>query len=83
MKLNRDKAALESPDKSYISSININTPNNSLEISGNSLDFSGNTVKFENEFCVGNFCLTEEDMKKISQHPEGEPGNPGMCADAV
>ena len=83
LKLNRDKAALESPDKSYISSININTPNNSLEISGNSLDFSGNTVKFENEFCVGNFCLTEEDMKKISQHPEGEPGNPGMCADAV
>ena len=83
IKLNREKANLESPDKSFISSINRDTPDNSLEISGNTLDFSGNRVNFENEFCVGGFCLTKEDMEKISEHPQGEPGNPGMCADAV
>lgn len=81
--LKREKETLESPDKSYISSINKNTPDNSLEISGDSLYFSGNMVNFENEFCVGSFCLTEEDMQKISEHPNGEPGNPGICADAI
>ena len=83
IKLNREKETLGSPDKSFISSINKDTPDNSLEISGNTLDFSGNRVNFENEFCVGGFCLTKEDMEKISEHPQGEPGNPGMCADAV
>jgi len=83
LELNREKETLGSPDKSFISSINKDTPDSSLEISGNSLDFTGNRVNFENEFCVGDFCLTKEDMEKISQHPEGEPGNPGMCADAV
>lgn len=83
LELNREKETLGSPDKSYISSINKDTPDSSLEISGNSLDFTGNRVNFENEFCVGDFCLTKEDMEKISQHPDGEPGNPGMCADAL
>lgn len=83
IELRREKETLESPDKSFISSINKDTPDNNLEISGNSLEFSGNRVNFENEFCVGNFCLTKEDMEKISEHPQGEPGNPGMCADRV
>ena len=83
IKIKKEKADLENPDKSYISSINKITPNNNLEISGNSLEFTGNRVNFENEFCVGSFCLTKEDMEKISQHPKGQPGEAGICNDAV
>lgn len=83
LKINIEKAELEKPDKSFISSINKDTPENNIEISGNSLEFTGNRVNFENQFCVGSFCLTEEDLEKISQHPEGEPGEAGICADAV
>lgn len=83
IKINNEKANLEKPDKSFISSINKNTPNTNLEISGNTLEFTGNKVNFENEFCVGSFCLTKENMEKISQHPKGEPGESGICKDAV
>jgi len=83
LKINIKKAELEKPDKSFISSINKDTPENNIEISGNALEFTGNRVNFENQFCVGNFCLTGEDLEKISQHPEGEPGETGICADAV
>jgi hypothetical protein len=81
--INIEKGELEKPDKSFISSINKDTPENNIEISGNALEFTGNRVNFENQFCVGNFCLTGEDLEKISQHPEGEPGEAGICADAV
>ena len=83
LKINKEKAELEKPDKSFISSINKDTPENNIEISGNALEFSGNRVNFENQFCVGNFCLTQEDLEKISEHPEGQPGEAGICADAV
>tara|TARA_B000000477_G_scaffold112827_3_gene107891 strand:+ start:3192 stop:3920 length:729 start_codon:yes stop_codon:yes gene_type:complete len=83
LEINIEKAELEKPDKSFISSINKDTPENNIEISGNALEFTGNRVNFENQFCVGNFCLTQEDLEKISQHPEGEPGEAGICADAV
>lgn len=83
IKINAEKAELEKPDKSSISSINKYTPDNNIEIYGNALDFTGNRVNFENKFCVGNFCLTGEDLEKISQHPQGEQGEAGICADAV
>ena len=83
LKINKEKAELEKPDKSFISSINKDTPENNIEISGNALEFTGNRVNFENQFCVGNFCLTQEDLEKISEHPEGQPGEAGICADAV
>lgn len=83
LKINMEKAELEKPDKSHISSINKNTPDNNIEISGSALEFTGDRVNFENEFCVGSFCLTKEDLEKISQHPDGEPGESGICVDAV
>ena len=83
LRINIEKAELEKPDKSFISSINKDTPDNNIEISGNALEFTGNRVNFENQFCVGGFCLTGEDLEKISGHPEGEPGESGICADAV
>ena len=78
-----DKMELEKPDKSYITSINKDTPKNNIEISGNNLEFTGNRVNFENQFCVGNFCLTGEDLKKISEDTCGPQGIPGICEDAI
>ena len=82
-KLEQEKTELQKPDKSYISSINKNTATKDLEIGGDSLTFSGDTVNFENQFCIGNYCLTANDMQKISEHPDGERGQPGECIDAV
>jgi len=78
-----EKKKIENPDKSYITSINKSTPNNDIEISGNALEFTGDRVNFENQFCVGNFCLTGEDLEKISNDTCGPQGIPGICGDAI
>lgn len=83
VKLEKENTELQQPDKSYISSINKNTATKNLEIGGDTLNFSGDRVNFENKFCIGDYCLTANDMETISQHPDGERGQPGECKDAI